>query len=78
MGSLDTMERMDIGLAVLTREVSEISFVVKSVHERLEVMEEKMDAVKEDLARYRGLVGGVLWLAGILWAGLVFFKDWWR
>lgn len=43
--------------------------------ERLQRIDSNIAAINNRLARYEGKMGGILLVIGLLWSGLLFFKD---
>jgi hypothetical protein len=48
------------------------------VAQKLEALDEKIDTIRQDLSRYKGVVGGVMWVGAMAWAVVTTFKDQWR
>lgn len=77
MDGLEQLRQVEY-LIALQREVSSMASNVEGMAERLEAIEGKMDQVKQDLSRYRGIAGGMIWLGATAWGVFTVFKDHWR
>jgi hypothetical protein len=51
---------------------------VRGPAEGLEAVEQKVDGIRQDLSRYKGVVGGIMWVGAMAWAVVTTFKDQWR
>lgn len=48
----------------------------RELDEKLEAMNKSIQGLSKDLTKYQGFIGGINLAITILWAGLVFAKDW--
>jgi hypothetical protein len=45
------------------------------VEERLAALEEKVQSLEMQITRYKGFIGGIVFVVSCMWAALTFAKD---
>lgn len=57
------------------RDLSERIVIVETKLQKLETIDSTLKEIKDELTKYKGMVGGILWVASSLMALALFFKD---
>jgi len=56
-------------------ELNDIEARRKDIDKRLQELNANIEALRAEVIKYKGFIGGISLAVSIIWAGLVFFKE---